>query len=41
LVFRQYRLSFYTTDLSSQISNLEVGIKNKSSGVMNDHKKVL
>jgi hypothetical protein len=27
LGFRQYRLSFYPTDLKPQISNLEVGIK--------------
>jgi hypothetical protein len=35
LGFRQYRLSFYPTDLKPQISNLEVGIKKISLGVMN------
>jgi hypothetical protein len=35
LVFRQYRPSFSLTDLRAQIRNLEIGIKKKSTGVMN------
>jgi hypothetical protein len=38
LVFRQYRLSFYPTDLKPGISNLEVGIKKISLGVMTEAK---
>jgi hypothetical protein len=38
LVFLRYRPSFYATDLKPQIRNLEVGIKKKSSGVMNELK---